>query len=694
MNLRQAVLPVLIALVLPLSPVADAATRGLQPKDLATLDRWSSPVLSPDGRLLVVAKREVDFDGNKAATSLWLENLVARDAAPPVRLTPEGWNVNSPVFSRDGGVVYFLSGKSGSSQLYSIPVDGGTPRQLTDFPVDVGGFQVSPDGQRIAFNAETFIDCGSDLACTGKRLKAEADSPVTGVVYDRMFVRHWDAWNDGRLNRLFVATLPGDGAAVSTATAIASDVVADIPSRPFGDSSEYTWAPDGQSLVLSARTADRTEPWSTNFDLYRVSADGSGAAENLTAGNPAWDTGAVFGDANTLYYRAMKRPGFEADRFGLMALDLATGERREIAPGWDRSAGSVVVSEDGETLYVTAQDTGEHPLFAVHVDSGGDTEIIGDGSIGSVSLAGGTLAFTRATLASGAQVFVGGINGAPERAITPSAADMLPEVGFGAFEQFTFNGWNNETVHGYVVKPWNYEEGRKYPVAFLIHGGPQGSFGNGWSYRWNPQTYAGQGYAVVMIDFHGSTGYGQAFTDAISQHWGDRPLEDLQKGWKAALRKYQFLDGGNACALGASYGGYMVNWIAGNWHTPASGAWKCLVNHDGVFDTRMMGFVTEELWFTEWENGGTPWTVPQNYEQFNPSRHVDKWRVPMLVVHGEQDFRIPVSQGLAAFTALQRQGIESKFLYFPDENHWVLKPHNSVLWHETVNDWLQQHLGQ
>ena len=695
MNLRQAVLPVLIALVLPaMSPLAVAATRGLQPKDLATLDRWSSPVLSPDGRLLVVAKREVDFDGNKAATSLWLENLVARDAAPPVRLTPEGWNVNSPVFSPDGGVVYFLSGKSGSSQLYSIPVDGGTPRQLTDFPVDVGGFQVSPDGQRIAFNAEAFIDCGSDLACTGKRLKAEADSPATGVVYDRMFVRHWDAWNDGRLNRVFVAAMPGDGAAVSTATAIASDVVADIPSRPFGDSSEYTWAPDGQSLVLSARTADRTEPWSTNFDLYRVSADGSGAAENLTAGNPAWDTGAVFGDANTLYYRAMKRPGFEADRFGLMALDLATGERREIAPGWDRSAGSVVVSDDGETLYVTAQDTGEHPLFAVHVDSGGVTEIIGDGSIGSVSLAGGTLAFTRATLASGAQVFVGGINGAPERAITPSAADMLPEVGFGAFEQFTFNGWNNETVHGYVVKPWNYEEGRKYPVAFLIHGGPQGSFGNGWSYRWNPQTYAGQGYAVVMIDFHGSTGYGQAFTDAISQHWGDRPLEDLQKGWKAALRKYEFLDGGNACALGASYGGCMVNWIAGNWHTPASGAWKCLVNHDGVFDTRMMGFVTEELWFTEWENGGTPWTVPQNYEQFNPSRHVDKWRVPMLVVHGEQDFRIPVSQGLAAFTALQRQGIESKFLYFPDENHWVLKPHNSVLWHDTVNDWLQQHLGQ
>ena len=197
-----------------------------------------------------------------------------------------------------------------------------------------------------------------------------------------------------------------------------------------------------------------------------------------------------------------------------------------------------------------------------------------------------------------------------------------------------------------------------------------------------------------MIDFHGSTGYGQAFTDAISQHWGDRPLEDLQKGWKAAQQKYPFLDGANACALGASYGGYMVNWIAGNWHTPASGAWKCLVNHDGVFDTRMMGFVTEELWFTEWENGGSPWDKSAVHEKFNPSRHVDKWRVPMLVVHGQQDFRIPVSQGLGAFTALQRRGIESKFLYFPDENHWVLKPHNSVQWHDTVNGWLKQHLGQ
>ena len=267
---------------------------------------------------------------------------------------------------------------------------------------------------------------------------------------------------------------------------------------------------------------------------------------------------------------------------------------------------------------------------------------------------------------------------------------MLEGVNFGDFEQFSFKGWNDETVHGYVVKPHNYEEGKKYPVAFLIHGGPQGSFGNGWSYRWNPQTYAGQGYAVVMIDFHGSTGYGQAFTDAISQHWGDRPLEDLQKGWAAAQQKYGFLNGDKACALGASYGGFMVNWIAGNWNEP----WKCLVNHDGVFDTRSMGYVTEELWFTEWENGGTPFDKPENYEKFNPVNHVAKWRVPMLVVQGEKDYRVPVDQGLSTFTALQRKGIESKLLYFPDENHWVLKPQNSILWHDTVNAWLKQHIGR
>ena len=694
MTFRTTFAPTLIAAaLLAVLPSTALADRAFTARDLVSLDRFSSPALSPDGRKLVFAKREMDLDANKSTTSLWIEDLVARDAAPPVRLTPEGWNVNSPAFAPDGRTVYFLSAKNGSSQVYAIPAAGGQPRQVTDMALDIGGFQVSPDGARIAFNAEAFIDCGSDLACSRARLDERADSPGTGVVYDRMFVRHWDAWSDGRLNRVFVADLPKAGAPVTAATAVATDVVGDVPSRPFGDSGEYAWAPDGGSLVLSAREAIASEPWSTDFDLYRVDATGSAPSANLTRGNEAWDTGAVFSaDGGKLYYLAMQRPGFEADRFRIVELDLASGERRVLTEDWDRSAGALALSDDGRTLYTTTYDLGEHPLFAIDVATGAVTELLGDGNVGSVQSAGDTLAFTRNSLTSGDVVHVSRGDGTALRAITPTAGEMLPDVDFAGFEQFTFEGWNGETVHGYVGKPWNYEEGREYPVAFLIHGGPQGSFGNGWSYRWNPQTYAGQGYAVVMIDFHGSVGYGQDFTDAITGHWGDRPLEDLQKGWAAAQAEYPFLDGANACALGASYGGYMVNWIAGNWHTPASGQWKCLVNHDGILDTRMMGYATEELWFTEWENLGTPFDVPENYERFNPVNHVAEWRVPMLVVHGELDYRIPVSQGLATFTALQRQGIESKFLYFPDENHWVLQPHNSLLWHDTVNDWLRAHL--
>ena len=686
MKLRHALLPLCLLAALP----SLASARGFQVRDMVKLDRVSAPLLTADGAQVVFAKRVVDAD-LKASSSLWIRDLRTRDMAPPKQLSPEGWNVNSAAI--EGQNVYFLSARNGSQQLYVMPLAGGQPRQLTDFALDVDSYRISPQGDRVLFSADVFQDCGSDLECTSKRLDTGKALKSSGKVFDGMFVRHWDTWADGRRNTLFVAPLPAAGAAaVKGASAISATLAGDAPSKPFGGNDDFVWSPDGKSVVASIRVQGSQEPWSTNFDLYRLDAAGKKAPVNLTAANPAWDAGPVFSaDGKTLYYRAMKRPGFEADRFGLMALDLASGKAREIAARWDRSADGITLSADGKTIYTTAQDMGEHPLFAVKVADGAVSKVVGQGSISSFDVAGDALAFTRNSLKSGDQVFTSTTAAsAPQRAITQSAAEMLPEVDFGEFEQFSFKGWNDETVHGYVVKPHDYQEGKKYPVAFLIHGGPQGSFGNGWSYRWNPQTYAGQGYAVVMIDFHGSTGYGQAFTDAISQHWGDRPLEDLQKGWAAAQQKYGFLNGDKACALGASYGGFMVNWIAGNWNEP----WKCLVNHDGVFDQRAMGYATEELWFTEWEQGGTPYDVPQNYEKFNPVNHVANWSKPMLVVQGQQDFRIPVEQGLATFTALQRKGIESKLLYFPDENHWVLKPNNSIQWHDTVNAWLMQHIGQ
>ena len=479
MNLRSALLPLCLLAALP----SLAAGRGLDVRDLQKLDRVSSPVLSPDGSTVVFAKRIVDADVVKASSSLWVRNLLTRDMAPPKRFTPEGWNVNSPSFSPDGKTVYFLSAKSGTQQLYAMPLVGGAPRQLTAFALDVASYKVSPDGTRVLFSTDTFADCKADFACTKKTLDDTAAKKSSGVVYDGLFVRHWDTWADGRRSRLFVAALPeGKAKPVTSATSLTDRLDGDAPSKPFGGADEYTWSPDGASVVAAIRVAGKGEAWSTNFDLYQVAADGSSAPVNLTASNPAWDTGPVFSaDGKTLFYRAMKRPGFEADRFGLMAMDLATKQVREIAPSWDRSADGIVVSKDGATIYTTAQDVGQHPLFAVDVASGTAKPVVAEGSISAFDIAGDTLAFTRNTLKTGDQLFTSTLAGAPLRAITPSAQDMLKDVSFGDFEQFNFTGWNNETVHGYVVKPHDYVEGQKYPVAFLIHGGPQGSFGNGWS---------------------------------------------------------------------------------------------------------------------------------------------------------------------------------------------------------------------
>jgi dipeptidyl aminopeptidase/acylaminoacyl peptidase len=680
---------ILILGLLALTAAAPAAAqpRGLDARDLVVLDRVSAPTLSPDGTRLVYVLREVDFDANKASTSLWLMPTKGEGGAR--RLTVRGSSAASPQWAPGGRQLYFLSSRTGSMQIWRLDFDGGEAQPVTSLPLDVGSFKLSPDGRAIALSLEVFADC-ADLACTKSRLDERAAGKSSGVVYDRLFVRHWDAWSDGRRNQLFTVALNAEGIAEGAPVRVSRELDGDVPSKPFGDASEYAWSPDGKSLVYSARVAGKTEAWSTNFDLFRVPSDGSSLPVNLTAANPAWDTGPVFSaDGRSLYYRAMQRPGFEADRFALRVMDLADGTSRELAPTWDASADGIHLSDDGRRLYTTAYELGRHPLFAVDLRNGEVEAIAGDGAIEGFDVRGDTLVFSRSTLGSPAQLFVARADGSQARPRSRFNATKLESIRMGQYEQFRFPGWNDETVHGYVVKPWNFEAGRKYPVAFIIHGGPQGSMGDSFHYRWNPQTYAGLGYAVVFIDFHGSTGYGQKFTDSISGDWGGKPLVDLQKGWAHALATYDFLDAGSACALGASYGGYMVNWIAGNWNEP----WKCLVNHDGVFDTRAMAYETEELWFTEWENGGTPFEQPANYEKHNPALHVDEWRVPMLVVQGERDYRIPVTQGLATFTALQRRGIDSQLLYFPDENHWVLKPHNSVLWHDTVKAWLGKYLG-
>ena len=666
------------------APVAAQEIDRFTYEDLIHVNRLSDPQVSPDGRSVVYSVRATDLPNNRGVSSLYLQPIAGE--GEPRRLAISDGGANTARWASDGKL-YFLSGRSGSSQVWVSADQGATAAQVTDLPVDVQTYRLSPAGDRVAVALAVHPDC-PDLACSVARTEAEAASKSTGVVYDRVFVRHWDTWGDGTQNHLFVAPIGADGRA-GEAVWVTRGFDGDTPSKPFGDETDFTFTPDGQGIVFSAREAGRTEPWSTNFDLWRTDLSGQGRFTNLTDANDAWDAGPVFSpDGKTLAYRAMARPGFEADRLVVHLMDVATGQTRALTGGWDRSADSLQWSPDGRTIYVTAGDVGQTRLFGVDVRSGDVVPMTGPGHVGAFDLTPTGFVFSRDALDSPAELWFKTYRGREmPRQITRVNPQLADET-FGEAEQFTFAGWNGETVHGYVIKPAGLAPGEKAPVAFLIHGGPQSSFGNAWSYRWNAQTYAGAGYAVVMIDFHGSTGYGQAFTDSISGHWGDRPLEDLQKGWAHALSTYDFLDGERACALGASYGGYMVNWIAGNWKEP----WDCLVNHDGIFDTFGMGYATEELWFTEWENGGTPYDVPDNYQKFNPANHVANWSTPMLVIQGDRDFRVPTTQALSTFNALQRRGIESRLLVFPDENHWVLKSANSLQWHQTVFGWLDQHL--
>jgi dipeptidyl aminopeptidase/acylaminoacyl peptidase len=679
--------PLLVLLLaagfVPLARAAPAAPFTVE--DLVMLKRVSDPEVSPDGRRVAYVQRETDLAANKGRTSLWLLDLTRPDRAP-LRLTDGKANDSSPRWASDSHTLYFISERTGSAQVWRLSLATGEAHRVSDYPLDVGSLKVSPRGDVLALSMAVFPDC-ADLGCTRARLDAQEKSKATGRTYDRMFVRHWDSWSDGTRSHLFSARVGADGSA-GVPVDVSKGFDADIPGKPFGGDEDYAFSPDGATLVFSARIAGRTEPWSTNFDLYQAPVDGSAAPVNLTAANPAWDAQPVFLANGDLAWLAQDRPGFESDRFHVMLRSARTGAVRALTASWDRSVARLGATRDGHQLLAAVDDLGQHALYSIDVKTGTPTKLVGNGEVADYSVGPDAIVVSLASLAGPADLnAVPARGGAPTR-LTDVNHELLAARNLSAFEQFSFKGWNDETVYGYVVKPYGFEPGKHFPVAFIVHGGPQGSMGNEWHYRWNMQVFAGHGYAVVGIDFHGSTGYGQAFTDSISRDWGGKPLVDLQKGLAAALERYPWLDGERVCALGASYGGFMMNWIEGNWPD----RFRCIVSHDGILDQRLMYYATEELWFPEWEMGGTYYDAPQLYEKFNPVNFVTRWRTPMLVIHGEQDFRIPYSQGLGVFTALQRRGIESRLLVFPNENHWVLKPADSIQWHHAVFEWLDAHL--
>jgi len=675
----------LLASVALVSFAFPATARQLTIEDVTMLSRVSSPAVSPDGHWLVWQQRETDLAGDKGRYDLWRLDLTAKGAKPEKLIGEWAVNETSPQFSHDGKTIWFQSDKGGEDNVWAIAVTGGAPTQVTDLKGGIGGFKVAPTEDKMLIWADRLPGApSSEPAMIKKR-----DDAGNGRTFDQMFIRHWASWSDGTRSQLFVLPM-ANGKATGYGKAIEGALVGDSPSKPFGGGEEVSWSADGKTVFFALREAGRIEPLSTNLDIFAAPADGSAAPTNLTDANDGMDNlPTASPDGKYLAWFAMKRPGYEADRQVLMVRDLASGQVRALTEGWDRSVGSIAWSEDSKTIYVTAEDTQEVPIFAIDLKSGKPTRLTQEGNVSAVVPTAKGLVYAMNSLTAPDDFYwLAGKKGAR---LTGVNADKLAGIDMPTVTRFSFTGANNDKVWGYAVKPAGLAAGAKAPVAFMVHGGPQGSSNNSWSYRWNPALFAGAGYGLVAVDFHGSTGYGQGFTDAIRNNWGGWPLEDLKKGLDAATTKFTWLDGNNACALGASYGGYMMNWIEGNWPD----RFKCIVQHDGVFDARAMAYETEELWFDEWEHGGHPYYEdPAAFEKWNPVNLVDKWKTPQLVITSEGDYRIPYTQGIAAFTALQRRDIPSRLIVFPGGSHWVLNPKESRQWYREVLGWMGKWTGK
>ena len=591
--LAAAVAAAMAALPVP----AGAAPHGLTAQDLVGLARISEPAISPDGRRLVYTQRETDLAADRGRNDLWMVDLDGD--GPPRRLTSHDENDGAADWAADGSGVYFLSSRSGTPQVWFLPVGGGEATQVTRLPLDVAGFRASPRDGRLVVAIEVFADC-RDLECTSRRLEERRTAKSRAQAYDRIFVRHWDAWKDGRVSQLFSIPLDGERRPRGAPVPLTAALDADIPSKPHGGRADYAFSPDGSQVVFSARLRGKLEPVSTNFDIWRVPADGSGAPVNLTPDNPAWDAQPAYSpDGRLLAHLAMDRPGFEADRFRLVVRDAASGAIRFTTRNWDRSIAAFRFAPDGREILATADDLGQRPLFAIDVGSLERRKLSAPGNVPEFEAAGTRIVFALQSLTAPADLYL--IEGrAAARPLTQANAARLSDVRFGEAEQFTFAGAGGDQVYGYVMKPANCRPGTRYPVAFIIHGGPQSSCANTWSYRWNPQTYAGAGYASVFIDFHGSTGYGQAFTDSISHDWGGKPFDDLQQGSRRGHRAFP----------------------VARWRTRLR-ARRVLRRLHGQLDRRQlvravqvpgqprrhlrqprMAYSTEELWFTEWDHGG------------------------------------------------------------------------------------------
>jgi len=711
-------------------------------EDMMKLKRVGEPVPSPDGKWVLFAAVDVDLAANKKTSHIWIVPLNTNSGvtgASPVQQSSGGpgneriliadQDGDRPRWRPDGKSFAFLSTKDHGSQVWVAAFDGSSGTvtgvwPLTYMPTEVGGELWSPDGKNILFTSDVYPECDrapkEELLCNENKVREARDSKIKAQIFDRLLYRHWNAYKEGRRSHIFVNAVLFDSLPPTTAFPFDQTIPRDLtpgdydaPVFSLGGQDNYAFSPDGKEICYTSNH-DKVEATSTNNDLWivpvRVGAGDSRAqvpaqTKNITADNPASDSTPLYSpDGKYIAYRAQQRPGYESDRFRLMLYDRKTGERKNLTESLDRWVGTFTWSPYSTRIFFGTDNEGRTTVSSVLVATGQILEVplmateTADDFV--VTPNGENILFTDNSLREPNAIYssllcpngrdnpCGHLPPPPIHKLTHLNNAVLSQVTMSPLESFWFPGANGDKVEGFLVKPPNFDATKKYPVKFLIHGGPQGAWGDDWSYRWNPELFAANGYVVIMINFHGSTGYGQKFIDAINGDWGGVPFEDLMKGLDYAEHEYFFIDRFRECALGASYGGYMTNWISG--HTDR---FKCIVTHDGLFNAFSAWGTTEELWFNNWEFGGTPYTNHDMYNRWSPRNSAKNFKTPTLVIHGQLDYRLDVSEGFQLFTTLQTMGVPSKMLYFPDEGHWVLKPQNSQLWYKTVNDWVDQWTG-
>jgi dipeptidyl aminopeptidase/acylaminoacyl peptidase len=670
----------LIAILLLLAPFGVAQTkRPFTFQDMMALKRVGDPVLSPDGKWIVFSTVTVDLDQNTKTPHLWLVPSAGGEA----KQATSGVGEDAPQWSPDGKQVLFVSARDGESQVWVAAFDAaaGTissePQKISSISTGADGPLWSPDGKNIVFTSQVFPDCADD-ACNRQRNDERAKSKVKAQIFTELLYRHWTTFAHGKRTHLFV--VPAEGG-------VARDLTPgdhDVPPFSLGGQALYAISPDGKEVAFTSNITEQPAV-STNNDVFIIPIAG-GAPKKIST-SPGSDSTPLYSpDGKWIAWRMQKIDGYESDRFRLVIYNRQTGEIRNLTEDFLQWVEAFHWAPDSQKIYFVSDWQGQAPLYRVGIT--GDKPVkMADGHFDSPRVApdGETVFVTGMKVTMPNELFAIRLNAsgpAPITQLTQINTPLLTQVAMAPLEPFWFTGAAKAKVQGFLVKPPNFDASKKYPVKFLIHGGPEGAWGDSWSYRWNPELFAADGYLVVMVNPRGSTGYGQKFTQDIIGDWGGKPYEDLMLGLDYVERTYPYIDKNRECALGASYGGYMVDWLLG--HTER---FKCLVTHDGMFNTISAYGTTEEIWFPEYEFQGTPWTNRAVYDKWSPNNFATKFKTPTLIIHSQLDYRLDVSEGFQLFTYLQRLKVPSKMLYFPDEGHWVLKPQNSQLWYDTVGEW-------